>query len=158
MLKRDGPGILNEANARGVNQNRICFTYQRLHAPIRWLGSARAEACCDSSINREASALPVGVSARAEHRVPRPEIYSKHFARTGSLALAGIKIPPRFETMSERIHHGDSTTSAPYPTSSTLLFLQFVRSVFFFHCLFLSLPCFPLVYCSEFHSKHTAGD
>lgn len=124
------------------------------------LGSARAEAWCNSSINQEASAAPVGICARAEHRVLRREIYSKHFARTCSLALAGIKIPPRFETMSERIHHGDSTTSAsPHPhSSSTLLFLQFVRSVFFSHCLFLSLPCFPLVYCSEFHSKHTAGD
>lgn len=141
MLNGDEARILNEANLHGVNQNRICFTYQRFRAQTHPLGSARAEAWCNSSINQEASAAPVGISARAEHRVLRREIYSKHFARTCSLALAGIKIPPCFETMSERIHHGDSTTPAPHPpNSSTLLFLQFVRSVFFFFPLLVPFP------------------
>lgn len=111
MLNGDEVRILNEANLHGVSQNGTCFTYQRFHS----LGSARAEAWCHSSINQEASAAPVGISARAEHGVRRREIYSKHFARTGSLVLAGIENPPRFETMSERIHHGDSSTSAPHP-------------------------------------------
>lgn len=67
MLNGDEARILNEANLHGVNQNRICFTYQRFHAQTHPLGSARAEAWCISSINQEASAAPVGYTANTLH-------------------------------------------------------------------------------------------
>lgn len=147
MLNGDEARILNEANLHGVNQNRICFTYQRFHAQTHPLGSARAEAWCNSSINQEASAAPVGISARAEHRVLRREIYSKHFARTCSLALAGIKIPPRFETMSERIHHGDSTTPAPHPPTPPPFSSSSLSEVSFFFSTACSFPFPAFLWC-----------
>lgn len=100
----------------GVNQNRICFTYQRFHFRIHSLGATL-------QLTRSHRRF------RDEHRVEKYTANTLH-AQAVSHCMAGIKIPPRFETMSERIHHGDSTTSASQP-SSTLLFLQFVRSLLF---------------------------
>lgn len=119
MLNSGGAKVSNGANLHGVNQNRVCFTYHRFHFRIRSLGATL-------QLTRRHQRLETNVVRLAEKYTAN----TLH-AQAVSHCMAGIKIPPRFETMSERIHHGDSSTSASQP-SSTLLFLQFVRSLFFF--------------------------
>lgn len=127
MLNGDEARILNEANLHGVNQNRICFTYQRFHAQTHPLGSARAEAWCNSSINQEASAAPVGYTANTLHAHAVSHWQALRFHPVLRRCLKG------FITVAAPLQHSTPPTPPPFSSSS-------LSEVSFFFPLLVPFP------------------